>query len=56
MSMTHVSSEIGATRLNSCTSYVIDDQTAIKVVDNTVEVISEGQWRLFTPDTDRQDH
>lgn len=27
--------------------YAIDDQTAIKVVDNTVEVISEGHWKLF---------
>lgn len=25
-------------------AYAIDDQTAIKVVDGTVEVISEGQW------------
>jgi dipeptidase E len=30
-------------------SYAIDDQTAIKVVDETVEVISEGHWKLFTP-------
>jgi len=29
--------------------YAIDDQTAIRVVDATVEVVSEGQWRLFTP-------
>jgi len=29
--------------------YGIDDQTAIKVVDGTVEVISEGHWKLFTP-------
>ena len=29
--------------------YAIDDQTAIKVVDGTVEVISEGSWKLFTP-------
>jgi dipeptidase E len=28
-------------------SYAIDDQTAIKVVDGTVEVISEGHWKLF---------
>lgn len=28
--------------------YAIDDQTAIKVVDGVVEVISEGEWRLFT--------
>jgi dipeptidase E len=30
-------------------TYGIDDQTAIKVVDGTVEVISEGHWKLFTP-------
>jgi len=30
-----------------CPGYAIDDQTAIKVVDGTVEVVSEGQWRFF---------
>ena len=30
-------------------AYVIDDQTAIQVVDGAVEVISEGHWKLFTP-------
>jgi len=30
-------------------AYAIDDQTAIKVVDGAVEVVSEGQWKLFTP-------
>jgi dipeptidase E len=29
--------------------YAIDDQTAIKVVDGTVEVVSEGHWRRFAP-------
>jgi dipeptidase E len=29
--------------------YAIDDQTAITVVDGTVAVISEGNWKLFTP-------
>jgi len=29
--------------------YAIDDQTAIKVTDGAVEVVSEGQWKLFTP-------
>ena len=29
--------------------YAIDDQTAIKVTDGTVEVVSEGHWKLFTP-------
>ncbi|WP_262851527.1 Type 1 glutamine amidotransferase-like domain-containing protein [Mumia quercus] len=28
-------------------AYAIDDQTAIKVADGTVEVISEGQWLRF---------
>ncbi len=28
-------------------TYAIDDQTAIKVVDGAVEVISEGHWKLF---------
>ena len=30
-------------------TYAIDDQTAIKVIDGTVEVVSEGHWKLFTP-------
>ena len=30
-------------------AYAIDDDTAIQVVDGTVDVISEGNWRLFTP-------
>ncbi|HEY3766355.1 MAG TPA: Type 1 glutamine amidotransferase-like domain-containing protein [Gaiellales bacterium] len=29
--------------------YAIDDQTAIRVIDGTVDVISEGHWKLFTP-------
>src|SRR6478609_1665699 len=29
--------------------YAIDDETAIKVNDASVEVVSEGQWKLFTP-------
>ncbi len=36
-------SEIGGT------AYAIDDQTAIQVVDGVVDVISEGNWKLFTP-------
>jgi dipeptidase E len=27
--------------------YAIDDQTAIKVVGGTIEVVSEGHWKLF---------
>ena len=30
-------------------AYAIDDETAIKVVDGTVDVVSEGHWKLFTP-------
>jgi dipeptidase E len=40
--------EIWASRL-PVPLYAIDDQTAIKVVDGAVEVISEGHWKLFTP-------
>ena len=29
-------------------AYLIDDQTAIQVVDGVVEVVSEGHWKLFT--------
>jgi dipeptidase E len=29
--------------------YAMDDQTAIKVTDDSVEVVSEGHWKLFTP-------
>jgi dipeptidase E len=30
-------------------AYAIDDETAIKVTDGTVEVVSEGHWKRFTP-------
>jgi dipeptidase E len=30
-------------------AYAIDDETAIKVVDGAVQVVSEGHWRLFAP-------
>ncbi len=30
-------------------AYAMDDETAIKVVGETVEVISEGHWKLFAP-------
>ena len=36
----------------SVPAYAIDDQTAIKVVDGTVEVISEGHWKLLDPSPD----
>lgn len=28
-------------------TYAIDDQTAIRVVDGTAQVVSEGSWKLF---------
>jgi dipeptidase E len=33
----------------STPAYAIDDETAITVVDGKVEVVSEGQWKLFAP-------
>ncbi|MEP7291633.1 MAG: Type 1 glutamine amidotransferase-like domain-containing protein [Chloroflexota bacterium] len=30
-------------------AYAMDDQTALKVIDGAVEVVSEGHWKLFTP-------
>ena len=30
-------------------AYAMDDETAIKVVDGVVEVVSEGHWKRFTP-------
>ena len=30
-------------------AYAIDDETAIKVTDGGVEVVSEGNWKHFTP-------
>ena len=32
----------------SVPGYAIDDETAIKVTDGTVEVVSEGHWKLFS--------
>jgi dipeptidase E len=31
-------------------AYAIDDATAIQVTDGSVEVVSEGSWRLFAPE------
>jgi dipeptidase E len=33
----------------SVPAYAIDDQTAIRVTDGAVDVVSEGHWRLFAP-------
>ena len=30
-------------------AYAIDDDTAIRVVDGTVDVVSEGHWKQFAP-------
>jgi dipeptidase E len=38
----------------SVPAYAIDDQTAIKVTDGSVEVVSEGHWKLFTPKIPRE--
>lgn len=45
---TMADAERWAARL-SVPGYAMDDQTAISVVDGELNVISEGQWRLFTP-------
>lgn len=30
-------------------AYAVDDETAFKVTDGNVEVLSEGQWKLLNP-------
>lgn len=45
--------EMWASRIPAPT-YALDDDSAVVVVDGTVEVVSEGNWRLF-PGKDRQD-
>lgn len=30
-------------------TYAIDDQTAIKVIDGAIKVVSEGNWKYFSP-------
>jgi dipeptidase E len=30
-------------------TYAIDDETAIRVVDGNVDVVSEGTWKLLAP-------
>jgi dipeptidase E len=30
-------------------AYAVDDETAFKVVDGTVEIVSEGQWKQLNP-------
>jgi dipeptidase E len=31
----------------------MDDQSAVKVTDGAVEVVTEGHWKLFTPEVGR---
>ena len=37
-------------------TYAIDDQSAVKVTDGAVEVVSEGHWKLLTPNSGRRRH
>jgi dipeptidase E len=30
-------------------AHAIDDETAIKVINGAVEVVSEGRWKRFSP-------
>jgi dipeptidase E len=46
---TMATAEAWATGLSG-PKYAVDDETAFKVVDGTVEVVSEGQWKLLGPD------
>ncbi len=32
-------------------TYALDDESAIKVAGDSIEVVSEGKWRLFEPST-----
>ena len=45
---TMANAELWAADLGS-PAYAIDDESAIKVTDGTVEVVSEGNWKQFTP-------
>ena len=46
--------ELWAARL-PVPAYAIDDETAIKVVGSTVEVVSEGKWQLFNARANARD-
>jgi len=30
-------------------SYLVDDQTAVRVVDGVIDVVSEGKWKIVSP-------
>lgn len=34
-------------------TYAIDDQSAVRVVDGAIDVVSEGRWKLFPPGAPR---
>jgi dipeptidase E len=36
-----------AKEITDVTLYAIDDQTAVKVIDDNVEVVSEGKWKKY---------
>jgi len=36
--------------MNGYTLYALDDNSALKIIDDSIEVISEGQWRQFKPE------
>ncbi len=43
--------EYASTRFNPV--YALDDGSAIRVVDDIVDVVSEGEWKLFNPTKDK---
>ncbi|HSX42640.1 MAG TPA: Type 1 glutamine amidotransferase-like domain-containing protein [Candidatus Saccharimonadales bacterium] len=38
-----------AANVANCRIYAIDDNSALKVIDETVEVVSEGRYKVFDP-------
>jgi len=38
-----------AANVSNHTLYALDDGSALKVIDDSIEVVSEGQWRVFEP-------
>ena len=41
--------ESSALCISTAPAYAMGDQTAIKVVDGRIDVISEGHWKRFNP-------
>jgi hypothetical protein len=39
---------------STASRWAMDDQTAITVTDSSVDVLSEGHWRLITPSAESQ--